>query len=156
MPGIFASLPCDMTISSQNFPLIFPSKASRKNESRFCSQKMVDKYFPPKQYINCASGAQLGEHLPFLPLPCESCSIATDHHAIWLCNIATDRPCDGDTSHYSTILVSSTSMTFWICKPVFCLHNKFWFDSFWMHQFQQYVNAVGTVRTRNSRTFQIC
>ena len=27
-------------------------------------------------------GAQLGEHLPFLPLPCELCSIATDHHAI--------------------------------------------------------------------------
>ena len=37
---------------------------------------------PQKQYINCASGAQLGEHLPFLPLPCELCSIATDHHVI--------------------------------------------------------------------------
>ena len=43
MPGIFASLPCDMTISSQNFPFIFPSKTRRK--------KMKVDYIPKKQYI---------------------------------------------------------------------------------------------------------
>ena len=42
MPGIFASLPCDMTISSQNFPFIFPSKTRKKMK--------VD-YIPKKQYI---------------------------------------------------------------------------------------------------------